>query len=340
MPDRPGAPLIIGIATVDAVARTIERFPAPGGLQIFDELTTATGGCAVNTALALARLGVGADIITRVGKDPNGDFVLAELARHGVATDRVVRDPERATSFSFVAVHPGGERSFLHTTGANARLVPGDVPDEALAGRPIVFVTGAMVMDRLDGAPTASLLARARAAGARTMLDTVFVEGLSTRAWRDRIEPSLPHLDDFVPSLPEALAISGEAEALGAAEYFRREGVRRVAIKLGDRGALCLDEDGRSTLVPACRVERVVHATRAGDCWGAGLSAGILAGDALPAAAALGNAVAAIAITGPGATGAVPSLEEARAFLARTPTAPTAPAPGAPPWQTPPPPRD
>lgn len=317
MPASTARPLIVGIATVDAVARTIDRFPAPGGLQVFDALTLTTGGCAVNTTLALARLGIAADIVTRVGDDANGRFVIDELARHGVETGLIVRDPGLPTSFSFVAVHPGGERSFLHTPGANAGLGPTDVPEQALAGRPIVFVTGAMVMDRLDGAPTASLLARARAAGARTMLDTVFVERLSTGAWRDRIGPSLPHLDDFVPSLPEALAISGRDDALGAAEFFRREGVRRVTIKLGERGALCLDETGRTTHVPACPVARVVDATGAGDCWCAGLIAGFLAGEALASAAALGNAVAAVAITGAGATGAVPSLDEARAFLAR-----------------------
>lgn len=320
MPARPAKPLIIGIATVDAVARTIRHFPAPGGLQTFDDLTLATGGCAVNTTIALARLGIAADVVTRVGSDANGQFVVNELARHGIETGMVARDPGLATSFSFVAVHPGGERSFLHTPGSNAGLGPADVPEGALAGRPIVFVTGAMVMQRLDGAPTASLLAKARAAGARTMLDTVFVEGLSTRDWRDRVGPAFPHLDDFVPSLPEALAISGRADALGAAEFFQREGVRRVSIKLGDRGALCLDEGARATHVPACRVDRVVDATGAGDCWCAGLIAGFLAGDALSSAAAVGNAVAAMAITGAGATGAVPSLREARAFLARART--------------------
>lgn len=320
MSPRSGRPLIIGIATVDAVARTVERFPAPGGLQVFDELTTATGGCAVNTTLALARLGIGADIITRVGRDPNGDFVLAELARHGVDTRRVVRDAERGTSFSFVAVHRGGERSFLHTTGANARIGADDVTEEALAGRPIVFVTGVMVMDRLDGEPAAGVLARARAAGAHTMLDTVFVEGLSTREWRDRVGPSLPSLDYFVPSLPEARAISGEAEPLAAAEYFRRAGVRFVAIKLGDAGALCLNEAGKGSHVPAYRVGSVVDATGAGDCWCAGLIAGLLASEPFPRAAALGNAVAALGITGPGASGAVPSLDEVRAFMDRTPT--------------------
>lgn len=317
---RPGRPLIIGIATVDAVARTIDRFPGPGGLVMFEELTTATGGCAVNTAIALARLGIGADLVTRVGRDPNGEFLLAELARHGVEPGGVVRDPERGTSFSFVAVHPGGERSFFHTTGANARIEGADVPDATLSRRPIVFVAGVMVMDRLDGEPAAEVLSRARGAGAVTMLDTVFVEGLEQSEWRRRVMPALEHLDFVVPSLPEALAVSGTTDALDAAGFFRDAGAVNVVIKLGARGVLCLDERGRDQLVPAYAVQHAVDATGAGDCWCAGFIAGLLEGEPLERAATLGNAVAALGVTGPGATGAVPRLRDVRAFMDRTPT--------------------
>ncbi len=311
-------PLIIGIATVDAVARTVDRFPAPGGLQAFEELTIATGGCAVNTALALARLGIPADVVTRVGRDPNGDFVVSELARHGVSDAGVVRDPSRGTSYSFVAVLGSGERSFLHTTGANARIAAADVSDAMLEGRPLVFVAGVMVMDSLDGEPAAGVLARARARGAQTMLDTVFVEGLAREEWVRRVGPALRHLDYFVPSLPEALAISGRGEPVAAAEFFRAEGVRRVVVKLGEAGALCLDEDGRVTHVPAFPVAEVVDATGAGDCWCAGFIAGLLGGAPFCGAARLGNAVAALGITGAGATSAVPPLADVRRFMDRT----------------------
>ena len=314
MPALSGRPLIIGIATVDAVARTVDRFPAPGGLQTFDQLDIATGGCAVNTTLALARLGVGADIITRVGCDTNGEFLTGELARHGVDTSLVARDQACGTSFSFVAVHAWGERSFLHTTGANAKLEAGDVPDAALRGRPLVFLTGVMVMDRMDGHEGAGVLERARRAGAVTMLDTVFVEGLSREEWHRRVGPSLPYLDVFVPSLPEARALSGRDDPGDAARSFLDEGVGRVVIKLGERGALCLDEGGRAERVPAFRVERVVDATGAGDCWCAGFIAGLLAGESFAACAVLGNAVAALGVTGPGASGAVPTLDAVRNF--------------------------
>lgn len=316
MPASPGRPLIIGIATVDAVARTIDRFPAPGGLQTFDGLTMATGGCAVNTAIALARLGVGADIIARVGEDANGGFIAAELGRHGVDTSLLARDASSGTSYSFVAVHPGGERSFLHTTGANDKLCPEDIPDDTMQGRSLVFVTGMMVMRAMEGGAAAGVLGRARQAGARTMLDTVFVEGLSREEWSHRVGPCLPLLDDFVPSLAEARALSGRSDPEAAAKSFRDQGVGRVVIKLGDRGVLCLDEDGSVERVPALPVGRVVDATGAGDCWCAGYIAGGLGGESFGASAALGNAVAAMGVTGAGASGAVPRLEEVRAFMA------------------------
>jgi sugar/nucleoside kinase (ribokinase family) len=311
-------PLIIGIATVDAVARTLDRFPEPGGLQLFDELAVATGGCAVSVAIALSRLGIGADLIARVGHDSNGDFLLAELERHGVGTALVRRDDARPTSFSFVAVHGNGERSFLHTTGGNGGLCAADVADEQIQDRHIVLVAGAMVMDGFDGEPCAEVLGAAHAHGAITMLDTVFVEGLDASEWRRRVRPALAHLDFFVPSLPEVRALSGRDSAEDAAVWCLDSGATRVVIKLGDRGVLCADSNG-FTYVPPFRVARVVDATGAGDCWCAGFIAGLCEGRVTNECALLGNAVAAIGIGAPGATTAVPPLVDVRAFMESTP---------------------
>jgi sugar/nucleoside kinase (ribokinase family) len=304
--------LIVGIAVVDAIARTVEAFPAPGGLRFFDDLTITTGGCAVNAAIALARLGVGADVVARVGADMLGDFVSSELHRHSLSTRLLVRDRERTTSFSFAAVGRAGERSFLHTTGANAKLARADVPHEELRTHSFLFVAGSMLMDTLDGEPTADLLRDARAAGATTLLDTVFVEGSPREEWQRRLTPALPHLDYFIPSHAEARALSGLDEPAAAAAQFRAAGARNVIIKLGDRGAYWLDHAGANGIEPACGVPTVADATGAGDCWAAGFLAGLRERLPMPDAAQLGNAVAACGIQAVGATAGVPSLAEVR----------------------------
>jgi sugar/nucleoside kinase (ribokinase family) len=304
--------LIIGIATVDAIARTIDQFPSAGGLRFFDHLTLATGGCAVNCSTALAKLGVPCDLIVRVGSDILGDFVVAELQRHGVPTAGVVRDQEVGTAFTFAAVSADGERSFLHTTGADATLNRGDVPGESLTGRKLVYVGGTMLMDRFDGEQTAAVLADAREAGARTLLDTVYVEAAPREEWERRLRPVLPHLDYFIPSRLEARAFSGLQDPAEIARSFQARGVRNVVIKLGASGAFCRDEDGRETHVPAARVENVVDATGAGDCWSAGFLVGLREDLPIAEAVALGNAVAACGIQAPGATTGVTTLEAAR----------------------------
>ncbi|MBI5864035.1 MAG: carbohydrate kinase family protein [Planctomycetes bacterium] len=262
--------VIIGIATVDALGRPVDEFPKPGGLRFFDELTLATGGCAVNCAVALARLGVKCALVTRVGKDVFGDFVIAELIRNRVNVDSVVHDSSVNTSFSFAAVR-----------------------------------SGSMLMDSLDGPPTAELLATARAAGATTLLDTVFVESSPQSEWERRIGPALPHLDYFLPSLPEARALSGLTEPAEIARAFLSRGTRNVIIKLGAAGVYCRSTAGEEFRVAAEPVERVVDATGAGDCWSAGFLAGLAAGLAFDRAARVGNAVAACGIQAVGATNGV-----------------------------------
>ncbi|HNQ22613.1 MAG TPA: carbohydrate kinase family protein [Phycisphaerae bacterium] len=309
--------LVIGIATVDAIARTIDEFPKPGGLRFFDQLALSTGGCAINCSLALAKLGVPCDTIARVGTDMLGDFVVAELARHGMATDGIVRDASTSTAFSFACVASSGERCFFHTRGADDRLCPADVPPEWLGGRQLVFVAGTMVMEALDGEPTAQVLAAARAAGARTLLDTVYVEAMPRAQWQRRVLPALPYVDYFVPSHAEATAISGLTDVAAIARDFQACGARNVVIKLGAEGAFCRSAEGVEQHVPAFRVPQVVDTTGAGDCWSAGFLVGLREKLPMAEAARLGNAVAAHGIQASGATAGVKPLGDVRAFMQR-----------------------
>ena len=91
--------------------------------------------------------------------------------------------------------------------GANAALHADELGEAPFAGRAL-HVAGALVLDALDGEPTAALLAEARQRGIHTSLDTVF-DG--SGRW-ERVLPALPHCDLVTPGLAEALAITGEHE--------------------------------------------------------------------------------------------------------------------------------
>ena len=310
----------IGICTVDAIARTIEEAPPPGGLRTFDNLTMTTGGNAMNCGIALAKMGIGCDVVIKVGRDMLGEFVLSEATKYGLGTEGVVRDDAGTTTpFTFVCVHGGGQRSFYHICGTNGTLRNDEIDMDYVRRHRYCFVTGTMVMPTFDGEQTARVLGEAQSGGLVTLLDTVYTDSASQEQWRSVIVPCLPHLDYFIPSQPEAAAITGLDKPAEMARWLQDQGCTHAVIKLDADGAFCRDSDGTETHVPAYQVDSVMDTTGAGDCWSAGFLAGLSSGQSIPDAAALGNATAAHCIQAPGASTGIVSLEKIRAFQKRTP---------------------
>ncbi len=100
----------------------------------------------------------------------------------------------------------------------------------------------------------------------------------------------------------------------------------RLVVKLGARGALCADGTRRYRVSVPPVVP--VDATGAGDCFNAGLIAGLLQGLALPEAAVLGCAAGALSTRAAGGTGSSPGLPAALALAgAAAVTTPSASAP-------------
>lgn len=304
-----GEVVCIGNMVADAIARTVTRFPEPGRLVLFDTLTLTTGGNGLNSAMDFARLGVRVCLMGRVGCDAFGDFLLAEARAAGVSVDCVRRDPDAGTSVTFVGVHPGGERSFTHTLGANARLCVADVDRGRLAKARALLISS-FVTPALDGEGTVEVLRTARQAGVLTAWDAVANESADMRGLLER--GALRWVDWCVPSELEARLLVPEAgdDPVAMAGALRAAGATGVCIKLAARGCLLVHPDGRTVHVPACGVDRVVDTTGAGDAWAAGFLTGLLRDMGAEEAARLGHRVAADCITSVGASAGIRPLGE------------------------------
>jgi sugar/nucleoside kinase (ribokinase family) len=309
----------VGICTVDAIGQTIDDFPPPGGLRLFDKLTMTTGGNAMNCSIAMGKMGVACDVVVKVGADALGDFVVSEAKRYGVGTDGIIHSNDSHTPYTFVCVLSGGQRSFFHTMGTNGTLCYDDINLDIVKQAKLCFVTGTMVMETFDGEQTAHLLKEAQQAGAQTLLDTVYLDAAPAEQWHKNIHPCLPVLDYFIPSQPEAQAITGLEDPSDMAKAFQDFGCKNVVIKLDEDGALCRDASGAETTVASYQVDNVVDTTGAGDSWCAGLIVGLHEGLSIPDAALLGNATAAHCIQAPGASTGIVSLDEIRSFQKKTP---------------------
>src|SRR2546429_4285853 len=180
----------IGILVADMIVRPVAQLPAAGTLAFVDSIEMRGGGCALNRASCLARLGLRSAALGKVGADTFGEFVLRLLGERGVDADGVLTDPELATSASVALVDPAGERTFLHLRGANAGLRAEELGERPFVGRAL-HIAGALVLEALDGEPTARLLDEAGRRGLQTSLEPGFDAGGD----RGRLLPALAPFD-------------------------------------------------------------------------------------------------------------------------------------------------
>jgi len=305
----------LGILVADVIGKPLHSIPDPGSLVLVDEMSLHCGGCAANAATALAHLGLPVDVIGKVGGDAFGDYVIDVLQERGIGTRGVRSDPGVGTSASMVLVDPDGERRFIHYIGANAAFTVEDIDFELVSAAAILHIGGSLVMPGIDGAPTAKLLQQAREAGVITFLDTVWDD---TGRWMTLLEPSLPYIDYFIPSLPEAQEITGINQPEKVARELIDYGVGTVALKMGPDGCLVMSGDYESLRLPTHDVE-VVDATGAGDAFAAGFITGVWQDWSLERTARFASAVGAMCVTGVGAAGCVAGLEETLHFMETEP---------------------
>jgi len=304
----------VGILVADVLAKPVDVWPERGKLALVKTMELHTGGCAGNTAIGLARLGVESALICRVGQDGFGDYLVANAQREGVDTRGMKRDPQALTSSTMVMVHGDGERSFIHHLGANATLTDSDVDWDLVGQADILHIAGSFLMPALDGQPTARLLKEARRRGITTALDTAWD---SMGHWMDLLGPALPYVDIFLPSIEEARMLTGEYEPERVAANLANRGVGLVGLKMGEHG--CFVRSGSTTLsLPAYQIDPV-DATGAGDAFVAGFLTGIVNGYDLERTARLGNAVGAMCTQAMGTTAGIRSLAETEKFMDVTP---------------------
>lgn len=300
----------LGVFVADALAKPIRRIPNWRELELVDQVELHTGGCANNTAIGLARLGLRVGCIGKVGNDGFADFILKQLSDESIDIRGMRSDPSVGTSFTFVMIAPDGERAFFHYLGANGALTFEDIDFSVIAESGILHVAGSFIMPGIDGEPTARILKQARELGVITCLDTVWngdIDALAT------LKPSLPHLDYLLPSIDEARLMTNQTDPHDVAGFLLDEGVSVVCLKMGAEGSYIRGGDVELR-IPAFRTD-VVDTSGAGDSWIAGFLAGLVKGWDLERCGRLGSAMGALCVRAIGTTPGLVGWDETTAFM-------------------------
>jgi ribokinase len=313
--------LVVGDANPDLVLRGGNVEPAFGQReQLVENASLVLGGSGAIVACGAARLGLDVAVFARVGDDALGELTRRWLRDAGVDVACVEVAAGEATGLS-VGLVRHDDRAVLTALGAMAALEPDAVPDELLRASRHVHIASPFLQPRLARG-AARLIARARAAGASTSLDTGWdpAERWSVALDADILFPNAEEVVRLAAAADPAGADSpgapsgspgAAADPRAAARALAAAGAT-VALKLGAAGAVAFAGDD-TVEVPVPAVD-VVDATGAGDSFDAGFIAAHLAGEPLAAALALAVACGALSTRAAGGTAAQPTLEEARAL--------------------------
>lgn len=278
------------------------------------------GGCPTNVSVGTRRLGLRSALLTAVGADQVGEFVLDFLRREGVETAFIPCKPDRRTSAVILTIQPPDRfpLTYYRDNCADIALTVDDVAAAPVGESRVLFLSGTGLSR--EPSHTASLHAAelARRAGTAVVVDLDYRpdQWPDVRTYGAAMRALLRTADLAVGTEEEVRAAAGGAsDTTAAVSVVVGGGPQHLVLKRGERGATVFGADGSMADARPFPVT-VVNVLGAGDAFASGLLYAWLQGWDLPRAARFGNATGAIVVTRHACANDMPTLAEVEAFVA------------------------
>jgi ribokinase len=253
---------VLGDVNVD-ISLAVDDFPSEGGDAQAHDRTLGSGGGGLNAAVALRALGVDVSLVGCVGEDPLSDIAIDTATERGVDLSRLQRTDTIPTGTCVLITTPRGERTLLSHRGANAML-SGSCVDAADFGRArLLLVFGYALLASPQREATLSVIECARQHGCTTAMDV----GLAVARHPTLLLDLLPSIDLLMLNELEVLAFTSCVNVEDALDQLLAAGARTIVVKLGSRGCLVADGEGRKHF--AGESVRAVDTTACGDAFSA-----------------------------------------------------------------------
>ena len=312
----------------------------------FEEITSFAayvGGCPTNISVGAQRLGLRCALLTAVGEDQVGNFILHFLRREGVETRYIPRKPGKRSSAVVLGIEPPDRfpLTYYRENCADIELAIDDVLAAPLADCHTLLISGTGLSKEPSRSATLFAAERARSSGATVVLDIDYrpdqwtdqrAFGVTLRSALRLVDIVIGTEDEINAAMltdPAQISIAhsqiSDARVRGdtatAIQDLLRLGPRVLVHKRGAAGASVHLAAGSSTEereridVPGFPVQ-VQNILGAGDAFAAGLMYGIVHGWTWYRAARMGNACGAILVTKHGCANFMPTYDELMTFIA------------------------
>ena len=321
-----GEPARLDVLTMGRVG--VDIYPLQAGVSLEDVTTFGKylGGSATNVAVAAARLGRSAAVITRTGNDPFGRFVHHALKGYGVSDQFVTGVPGLPTPVTFCEIFPPDDFPiyfYRYPKAPDLEIRPEELDYDAIRAARVFWVTATGLSAEPSRSATLAALEARGASGANehravTVLDLDYrpVFWASREAAREAVGPALGLVSVVIGNLDECDMAVGESDPRRAGRALLGRGPDLAVVKQGPRGVLAVSAAG-VVESPPFAVE-ILNGIGAGDAFGGALCHGLLAGWDMSAVIRFANAAGAIVASRLACSDAMPTADEVADLLAGT----------------------
>ncbi len=294
------------------------------------------GGSSANTAFGCARLGLKAGMISRIGDDALGRFLVETIAKEGCDTSHVSVDPTRLTGAVVLGIKDKDTFPliFMRENCADMAITEDDIAESYIAQSRALLITGTHFSTEYINRISNLALDRARKNDVRTILDidyrpvlwgltkrgdgeTRFIASDGVTAHLQRI---LPKLDLAIGTIEEFAIAGGSTDIMAALRRVRELTQATLVVKRGPMGCAVIDGPIPASLDAAFNgkgVEvEVLNVLGAGDAFSAGFLSGWVRGEDYDSCCRYANACGALVVSRHGCAPAMPTRVELDYFLA------------------------
>jgi 5-dehydro-2-deoxygluconokinase len=300
----------------------VDIYPLQAGVALEDVTTFGKylGGSATNVAVAAARLGRSAAVITRTGQDPFGRFVHHALKQYGVSDQFVTGVPGLPTPVTFCEIFPPDDFPiyfYRYPKAPDLEIRADELDYDAIRAARVFWVTATgLCAEPSRSATLAALEARGRSGVTVLDLDYRPMFWASREAAREAVGPALALVTVAVGNLDECDMAVGESDPWPAGRALLGRGPDLAVVKQGPRGVLAVTSAGvvESSPFPVA----ILNGLGAGDAFGGALCHGLLAGWDTAVVIRFANAAGALVASRLACSDAMPTAAEVDALLAGT----------------------
>lgn len=300
--------ICVGAAIVDIPLQPVSRDMFEIESLPLQQICMTIGGDAINEATIMSRLGHKIGLMSMVGKDAVGNFILEHCEKNGIDYSGIKVVEGVDTSINIGLVTADGERTFVtNRNGSLWKMTIDHVDLSKISEARLLSFASIFNNPLLDCKAMVQIFKEAKKNDMIICADMIKARLGETL---DDIREALGYVDYFFPNYDEACMMTNETELDKIADKFLACGIKHVVIKTGKKGCYIKSQNGEVLEVPAMQGITAIDTIGAGDNFASGFITAILEGKSLKECAEFANVTASISVQSVGATTGVQRREQ------------------------------